>query len=111
MMLLGHGLPKLLNFAVKAESFPDPIGWGSQASLAAAIFAEIVCSLAVALGLFTRWACVPLVFLLLVVVFIIHADDPWGKKEMALLYVVPFISLIFLGGGRFSLDRVLLGKR
>ena len=35
----------------------------------------------------------------------------WGNPEMALLYLVVFATLALTGGGRFSLDRLLPGRR
>ena len=32
-------------------------------------------------------------------------DDPWGKKEMAVLYLVAYTCMALLGGGKYSLDR------
>ena len=46
----------------------------------------------------------PIVIFGLVAVFVQHAADPFGKKELALLYLVPALTLLFTGAGRFSLD-------
>jgi putative oxidoreductase len=106
-LLVSHGIPKLLNFSERAGVFADPIGLGSELSLAMAIFAEVFCSLAVMLGFMTRVATVPVIFTMLVITLIVHADDPWSKKEFALLYAVPFLTILLTGPGRFSLDHVL----
>lgn len=110
MMLFMHGLGKLQNFSTLSDSFPDPIGLGSTFSLCLAIFAELFCSAAVILGLKTRFAAVPLLITMLVAGFIIHADDPWSKKELALLYATSFAVLAIIGGGKFSLDSKLPGQ-
>lgn len=104
MMLLGHGLPKLLEFGEKAPRFADPLGVGSEMSLALAVFGEAVCSALIVLGLGTRLAAVPLLVTMLVAALVIHADDPWGRKEFALLYAVPAVTLLLTGAGRFSID-------
>ena len=41
---------------------------------------------------------------MLVAAFIVHGEDPFQKKEFALLYAVPFLMLIFTGAGAFSVD-------
>lgn len=110
-MLLGHGWGKLTGFADLAGRFPDPIGVGSTASLVLAIFAEVVCALLVVVGLGTRFAAVPLLVTMLVAAGIVHGGDPWAKKELALVYAVPLLTLVFAGGGRFALDRVVRLKR
>jgi putative oxidoreductase len=75
------------------------------------IFAEVFCSIAIILGLATRLVAIPLIITMSVAVFIIHADDPWQKKEFALLYLVPFLTLVFTGAGRFSLDAVIKKRK
>lgn len=110
-MLFAHGWGKLAGFAELADKFPDPIGLGSTLSLALAVFAEVVCSLLIIFGLGTRLASVPFLVTMLVAAFVVHADDPWGKKEFALLYAIPALSLVFTGGGRFSLDHLIRKRR
>jgi len=41
MMIAGHGWAKLTGFGDMASSFPDPLGIGSELSLAAAVGADI----------------------------------------------------------------------
>lgn len=48
---------------------------------------------------------------ILVAVGIVHWADPFGKKEFALLYMVPFLTLILTGGGRYSIDGWLARRR
>jgi putative oxidoreductase len=110
-LFLGHGWKKLTSAPGIFASFPDPIGMGPAVSAGLTIFAEVVCAVLITIGLFTRFAAVPIVILLLVAAFVIHADDPWGKKEFALIYCVPFLTLIFTGAGRYSLDSLILRKK
>lgn len=109
-MLLGHGWGKLMAFSDKADSFPDPLGIGNQLSMVLAISAEVFASLLLALGLATRAVAIPLIVTMLVAMLIVHGDDPWKKKEMAFLYLVPYLTLVLTGPGRFSLD-ALIAKR
>ncbi len=109
-MLFGHGWGKLISFADKADTWADPIGLGPTLSLALAIFAEFFCSLAIIAGVGTRAAAVPLLITMLVAAGIVHADDPWGKQEFALLYGWAFAALIFTGAGKYSLDTVISRK-
>lgn len=111
LMLFGHGLSKLLNFSERAGVFADPLGVGPALSLSLAVFAEVFCALAIILGFMTRFAAVPLVITMVVIAFIVHDGDPWGKKEFALLYAVPFLTLFLTGPGRFSLDHTLFYNR
>jgi putative oxidoreductase len=110
-MLIGHGWGKLIGFPQLLDRFPDPIGLGPGLSLVLAVFAEVVCSVLLVLGLGTRLAAVPLLITMVVAAFIIHADDPWVKQELALMYAIPYFSLIFTGAGRFSLDELIANRR
>ena len=104
IMLLAHGMPKLLNFAAYSTKFPDPIGVGPQFSLILAIFSEVFCSLALIVGFKTRYASVPLLITMLVALFFVHGNDPWKKQEFVVMYIIPYLSLIFIGSGKYSLD-------
>ena len=110
-MLLSHGLPKLLEYADKAPHFPDPLGVGSASSLALTIFAELVCAALLVVGLGTRVAAAPLLITMLVAALVIHAGDPFGRRELALVYAVSALVLALTGGGRFSLDAWIASRR
>ncbi len=110
LMLFGHGFEKLVGFSDIAVNFPDPLGFGSVTSLGLTVFAEFFCSVAILFGFFTRYATVPLIITMLVAIFVIHGDNPWDKKEMAILYLVPYLSLLFAGSGRYSVDYKLFKK-
>lgn len=86
---------------------PTPIGIGELPSLFLTIFAELVCGVLVALGLFTRAALIPLIITMAVAVFIVHADDPFSKQEFGLLFLVPYVALLLKGPGTWSLDAKL----
>jgi putative oxidoreductase len=109
-LVLGHGFGKLQGVLAGSTSFPDPLGIGAVASLWLATFAEFFCALAVALGLMSRWASVPIVINFLVAFFLYHAGDPMKEKELAFVYLVAFCGLICTGPGRFSLDSWLRRK-
>lgn len=111
MMAFGHGYGKVMSLVQGRVEFGDPIGIGPLPSLILAAFAEFVCSLLVVLGAGTRLAAVPVVVTMLVAAFVVHADDPWQRQEFALLYAVPFLTLVFTGGGRYALETWFRRKR
>ncbi len=106
-MLMNHGLDKLIHFSQKAGGFADPFGLGSTASLSMTIFAEFFCAVFIILGLFTRLAAIPLIINMAVALFMAHNGDFFGKGELAGLFLVCFITLLFTGAGKISLDRFL----
>ena len=106
---LGHGWGKLIGFGAASGQFPDPLGIGSSASLALAIFAEFFCGMALLVGFFGRISAVPLVITMAVAFFIHHGGDPFPRKEKALLYLVGFLALAATGPGRFSIDSLIAG--
>ena len=110
-MLFAHGWGKLANFGVYSQKFPALFGLPSSVNLGLAVFSEVFCSIALILGIKTKWASVPLLITMLVAAFIVHAGDPWGKKEFALLYAIPYLTLFFTGPGGFSLDAYLQSKK
>lgn len=109
-MLLGHGWPKLSAFAEKAADFPDPFGVGSSLSLTLAIVGEVGGSILLVLGLGTRLGAVPFLVTMMVAVLVIHGDDPWARKELAVTYAVPALALLLAGPGRFSVDRWIAAR-
>jgi putative oxidoreductase len=107
LMLMMHGLDKLMHFAEKARHFSDPFGVGSTTSLAMVLFAEVFCATFIILGLFTRLACIPLIIAMSVALFYANHGDFFGKGELAGLYLVCFVALLFNGPGKVSLDHFI----
>ncbi|XOV76542.1 MAG: DoxX family protein [Phycisphaerales bacterium] len=125
-MAFGHGYGKLFGgdglgpsegfvSGVEELGFPAPLVFAWMAALS-----EFLGGLALAAGLFTRPAALTLVGTMAVAAFLQHGDDPWtsrggASKEMAMLYLLPCLGFLALGGGRFSVDsglrRVLFCKR
>jgi putative oxidoreductase len=104
-MMLTHGIPKLLKLLQGNLEFGDPIGMGPTLSLILAVIGEALCPLLVILGWKTRWAAIPVIITMAVAAFIVHANDPLPRKELAILYLLGFAVIALVGPGRFSLDR------
>ena len=112
ILMLTHGLPKLMKFfADEPVAFASILGLGAGVSLALAVFAEVLCSVLLFLGLFTRPVLVPLIITMAVAILHIHADDPLAVKEKAILFLLTYVLLFFTGSGRYSLDNILNKKR
>lgn len=107
-MLFPHGYNKLMKLLAGGTiKFADPIGLGADISLWLAVFAEVVCSILLIIGFKTRLVSIPLAFTMAVAAFVVHGGDPWGKKELAVVYLLIYIVLMFTGGGKYSVDEVL----
>ena len=108
LMCINHGWGKMMKFFADAPiKFADPIGIGMTASLGLTVFAEVVCGLLIVIGLFTRWATIPLIITMLVAIFVIHISDPFKKMEMAILYLIPYVMIYLMGPGKFSVDSMM----
>ncbi len=103
-LLLSHGMQKWENFSTLSAAFPDPLGVGSTVSLSLAIFGEVVCSLGFMFGAFYRLALLPMIFTMLMALFVVHASDPFAVKELPLVYLVVFVLMYFAGPGKYSFD-------
>lgn len=112
ILMLMHGFPKLmLFFGAEEILFADPIGMGIMASLALAVFAEVICSVLIILGLATRLAAIPLIVAMCVAIFVVHVPDGWGRQELPSLYLAGYVLLLLTGPGKFSLDQVFMKKK
>ncbi len=109
ILMMNHGYDKLIHYGDRHNKFMNFLGIGSSLSLALVIFAEFFCSLFIVLGLFTRFAVIPLIIVMGVALFKAHNSEFFGKGEMAALYLAAYITLLFVGPGRVSVDS-MVGK-
>ncbi len=104
-MLIFHGATKLGAMMDSSPiNFPNPLGIGSVSSFYLATFAEVICSLMLMLGIFTKISASILAFNMFVALMW-HCSNG-GNAELALTYFIMFISLAFSGGGKLSLDKL-----
>lgn len=104
-LMLTHGIPKFLKLIGDNEiEFGNPIGIGPTATLILAVIGEFICPILVLIGFKTRWATIPTILVMLTAAFIVHAQDPFGQKEKALLFLTMFVAILIMGAGKFSVD-------
>jgi putative oxidoreductase len=112
VVFVAHGAQKLFGFGLAGlagflgqQGIPLP-----TLSAAALIAAEFGGGLALVLGLFTRWAALPLAFAMLVATLTVHLEGgfflPQGF-EYTLTLLAATIALALTGSGRLALDAVL----
>ena len=108
-LLITHGYEKLNKIIEGDSSFADPFELGESTSLFLTVFAELICSILVVLGLLTRLACIPIIITMLVAVMIVHSAGSLSEKELAILYLIIFYSIYLSGPGKFSFDYKFFG--
>jgi putative oxidoreductase len=108
IMMLTHGMGKFdMLISHRAHEFVDPIGLGPTQSLVLAVFAEVFCSILILCGLFTRFACIPLIITMGVAVLGVHLNEGFGRWELPLLYLLIYVTIMVVGPAKYSLDRYI----
>lgn len=109
IMILGHGLGKLLN----PEPFIENIikmGLPMPNIMAyLAISAETLFPLLIIFGLFTRISALIAGVNMFVAAFVIHMTifgDPFSKFELAVLYMIAFLFIALVGPGQWTVQKL-----
>ena len=105
LSMLTHGYPKLLNLISDNPSFSDPIGIGAIPTLILAVISEFIAPIFIAIGYKTKISTILPIATMFVASFIVHFDDPFKNKELAILYLVGFLIILLMGPGKYSIDR------
>lgn len=103
LLIANHGWTKIVNLEVLKTQFYDFLGLGSQVSLILAITVEILCSILLIFGLYTRVVLVPLIVTMFVAIGT-HGWQIFGEAEMGFLYLLGFVFLFIVGPGDNSID-------
>ena len=106
ILMMSHGYDKLVHFNERKADFYNLFGIGSTSSLVLSIFAEFFCALFLIIGLFTRVVAVPLVINMSVALFSVHNMDFFNTGEKATLFLAGFLTILFCGPGRVSVDGI-----
>ena len=109
ILLMSHGYAKLIQFSTLRFKFMNFMNLGSTTSLSLIIFAEFFCGLLLILGLFTRFACIPIIIGMSVVVFIASNAHIFAEGEKGAFFLAASITLLFCGPGKISVDG-MIGK-
>ena len=107
ILMANHGYSKLVGFNDMSTKFVNFLGLGSDVTLALVIFAELFCAAFIVIGLFTRLACIPLIISCTYAVAIAHKWDVFDTGELAALFLAAFLTLLFTGPGRISIDKMI----
>ena len=110
-MAFGHGMGKVppsdkFIEGVGNMGFPAPVAMAWVAGLS-----EFAGGILLALGLATRLSAASVAATMVVAAFIRHAADPFGDREMALLYLAISLLFVFRGAGSWSIDALIAGRK
>jgi len=108
-LLWVHGLPKLLDFTAQLQLIEDPFHLGAHLTLILAIFAEVLCPLLIVAGLLARLACVPILFVLLVALLVVHPQWSVAEGQFGWLLLILFATVLIAGPGRLVIPVRLPG--
>ena len=109
ILLASHGYSKLIAFNSLRYKFMNFLHMGSTFSLVLIIFAELFCSIFLILGLFTRFACIPILIAMGVVVFVATHGQILGPGERGTIYLAATFTILLCGPGKISVD-AMIGK-
>ena len=121
LLMAFYGYEKLIHFNemaasdfwMKQVSF---MGLSSKIALGLTVFAELICSLLLILGLFTRISlffllfCMGWIFLVVFPFSILDKGDNGYQFNDAFVYFMIYLGLLFTGAGKYSLDYKLNSK-
>ncbi|WP_339495857.1 DoxX family protein [Pseudomonas sp. RA_105y_Pfl2_P56] len=108
-LLWVHGLPKLLDFTAQLQLIEDPFHLGAHLTLILAIFAEVLCPLLIVAGVLARLACLPILFVLLVALLVVHPQWSVAQGQFGWLLLIVFATVFIAGPGRLALNVRLSG--
>jgi putative oxidoreductase len=105
-LMIHHGFEKLTHFS-DVKDMNQLLGAPIDGILL--VFAEFFCSAFLILGLFTRFACIPLIIAMAVAFFKAHGGALSGQNsgESAFLYLCCFVALLLTGPGKYSIDKMI----
>ena len=104
-MLLTHGIPKIDCLFADTITFSDPLGIGAAFSLILVLIAEVVAPIFIIIGYRTKIAALFPIIMMTVALLMVHSNDPFGKKEKAVFYLLAFLVIFLAGPGRYSIDK------
>jgi putative oxidoreductase len=121
LLMAFYGYEKLINFETMASSDfwlknVSFLGFSSKVALGLTVFAELICSILLILGFFTRISlfflafCMAWIFLVVFPMSIIDKGDNGYQFNDAFVYFMIYLGLLFTGPGKYSLDAKLFSK-
>ncbi len=110
-MMLFHGYAKItggvggIQGMLESSGLPGFMAYGVY-------LGEVVAPLFLILGLYTRISAAVLIFTMLTAIYLAHADELFAVTkhgalalEVVYFYIISSLAIIFLGSGKYSIDK------
>jgi putative oxidoreductase len=107
VLLASHGYDKLIHFHDMENKFMNFLSLGQTVSLSLVVFAEFFCAILLILGLFTRFAAIPIIVVMSVALFKVHDGQLFSEGEKATIYLAGALTILLCGPGRISIDGII----
>ena len=106
VLMLPHGFSKLMLLLSREEiHFPAILGLSPTFALFLTVFAELVCAFLLVIGFKTKWAAIPLIITMAIATIYVNNGGAWGNRELAVIYLIGYLAVYFMGSGRYSADK------
>lgn len=111
VMMIYHGTPKVFEGTADMAEGLAARGWPLPWLLSMmTAYLEFAGGILLAVGFVTRPIAIALAILFFIITFVFHGGDPFGDKELPLLYLVLSICLALFGPGRLSVDHYVINR-
>jgi putative oxidoreductase len=67
--------------------------------------AEFIAPIFIIIGYKTKIFTLLPMLTMVIAVFVVHLDDPFKRKELALLYLIGFLIVFLMGPGKYSINK------
>lgn len=114
VMFMQFGIRHLVNYSLLCNDFPTVFHLSSETSLILMIIIELVCSLFIMAGIFTRLSVIPPICAMLAAEYYILHDmvpnlpvyglDSTDPGYLPIMFIGIYIYLLIAGPGKISLD-------
>ena len=114
ILFIAHGQGKLFGGLEGTAGFLETLGFQPPMFWAVILaISEFFGGILVVLGLFTRWASIPLAFIMILAILMVHLEGGYlgkGGYQYQLVLLGGALSMMLSGGGALSVDRLFKRK-
>ena len=108
-LIIVHGLKKV-GIGGISEVVPNPFGIPQFLNETLAIAANLLFPQLIIVGLFTRYATIPILAVTLTGYFIVHGNDPLLVRDIPFMFSLGYGLIAIVGPGKYSLDHYFFSK-